>query len=133
MMSVAAKKAKGRRHQQFIRDCLLLIGKDYGIVDGDVVSTPMGVSGVDLQMSPAALRIFNLDIEAKNNESLNVSSTFFKHYEKYKNRPTTKLLVHAKNRTPALATILWDDYLSLLKDSIRYKNQKEKDEQKHST
>lgn len=104
-----------------IRDALRAIGAQYGLVDGDIESTGMGQSGVDILLSPAARKVFPLDVEAKNCEKLNVSTTFFDHHKKYADRPTTKLLVHAKNRTPALVTLLWDDFLSLLKDSLRLK------------
>jgi Tat protein secretion system quality control protein TatD with DNase activity len=126
-VKTSSAKAKGRRHQQAIRDALLEIGKAHGLEKDDIVSTGMGQSGVDIQFSPAALRIFNLDIEAKNRESLNVSTTFFDHHKKYANRSTLKILVHTRNRTEALVTLLWSDFLALLEESIKNKAQKELD------
>lgn len=74
----------------------------------------MGQNGVDVIESPAAKKVFDLAIECKNVETLNVFTTFWEHYEKYRNEPSLKLLVHAKNRAIPLVTMTWEQFLNLL-------------------
>lgn len=116
-MLTSSAKAKGRRLQQLVRDSLRSLGKAFGLVDGDgdIESRGMGQSGCDLILSPAAEKVFPFDIECKNRESLNVTSTFWKHYKKYQDRPTLKLLVHSRNHSEPLVTIRWEDFVQMLK------------------
>ncbi len=48
-ISIAARKAKGRRCQQLVRDA---IQAELSLLPGDIESTPMGVSGPDIKRSP---------------------------------------------------------------------------------
>jgi hypothetical protein len=112
-VNTASCKAKGRRLQQLVRDRLRNIGKKHGLEDGDVESTGMGQSGVDVLLSPAAYKIFPFDIECKNVEALNVVGVFQKHLNLYGNRATTKLLVHARNRTEPMVTLRLEDFLNI--------------------
>ncbi len=74
------------------------------MVADDIKSTSMGVSGVDVQLSPAAkLRFSDMAVECKNVESLNVVSTFIDHASKYPDR--LALLFHKKNRTAPMVTM----------------------------
>lgn len=62
-MKTSSAKAKGRKHQQNIRDILL---KEFPeLEEGDVESRGMGGAGVDLMLSPLARRLVGLSIEAK--------------------------------------------------------------------
>lgn len=117
-MKTSSAKAKGRRLQQAIRDALRDIGKHYGLEPDDIESRGMGQNGVDIILSPAAFRVFNLDIEAKNVEKLNVPATFFEHFKKYAERPALKILVHSKNRSEPLVTFRWEDFLEILAATI---------------
>ncbi len=74
----------------------------------------MGQCGEDIVLSPAARRICNAYVECKNCESLNVSTTFWKHYAKYRAASTLALLVHAKNRTEPTVTLRWADFVPIL-------------------
>jgi len=56
-------KAKGRELQKAIRDRIL--EKFSWLGEGDVESTSMGASGVDIKMSPLARKAFPVSIEAK--------------------------------------------------------------------
>ncbi len=56
-------KAKGRALQQAIRD--LILARFPWLGEGDVTSTSMGASGVDVQMSPLARKALPVSIEAK--------------------------------------------------------------------
>ena len=87
----------------------------------------MGQQGCDIVLSPAARKVYDLDIECKCVEALNVPATFFKHQQTHSKKPGLKILVHRKNRTQPLVTLLWADFLEMLKDSITLK---ERDKQK---
>jgi hypothetical protein len=119
-MKTSSAKAKGRRLQDLIRDTLRELGKQHGLEDADFTSAIMGTSGVDLIISPAGKKVLDLSIEAKNVEALNVMTTFYKHYEKYKDQPSLKVLVHSKNRTEPLITLQFKDFIALLTKSIAY-------------
>lgn len=82
-----------------------------GLEEDDCKSVSMGVSGVDVLLSPAARKVMDLAIECKNVENLNHSTVFWKHAEKYANFP---VLVSKKNRTEPIATLRLSDLLVLL-------------------
>ena len=69
-MKTSSAKAKGRRLQQKVRDLLLETFTE--LEPDDIRSTSMGVSGEDLQLSPAARKLIPFAIECKNQEKLNV-------------------------------------------------------------
>lgn len=75
-MSVRSAKAKGRKLQNWVAEQLLSILKK--VTSLDVRSTPMGVNGVDVQMSTAAYSQFPYDIECKNAERM---TTLYNYYE----------------------------------------------------
>lgn len=112
-MRTSSCKAKGRRLQDKVRDYLRLFGKQFGLVDDDIKSAIMGTTGVDIVLSPAAKAVLPLDIECKNREKLNVTTTFFKHYEKYAQKPTLKLLISSRNHQEPLVTLRWEDFIQL--------------------
>jgi len=64
MSSTAAKKAKGRKLQQHIRDRLYHWFPH--LTEGDIRSTSMGAGGEDIQLSPLAKQSIPFAIEAKN-------------------------------------------------------------------
>jgi hypothetical protein len=61
--TVASKKAKGRRLQQWVRDQILDLSKDFH--PEDVKSTPMGVTGEDVQLSRYVRDFFPYMVECK--------------------------------------------------------------------
>ena len=75
-MRPQSAKQKGRLAQQWVADQLLKIAKfvapGVDITEDDIRSTAMGQSGVDIQLSTAARKIFNFDIEVKQVERLNI-------------------------------------------------------------
>jgi len=70
-ISTSARKAKGRKLQQIVRDLILESFKEQLDPD-DVRSTSMGASGEDVLLSPMARKLFPFSIECKNVESLNI-------------------------------------------------------------
>lgn len=69
-MTPQSAKAKGRRLQQWVRNQLLIIAPT--LEEDDVRSTSMGNTGEDVQLSPAARKIFPVQIECKNKAKYSV-------------------------------------------------------------
>ena len=73
-MKPSSAKAKGRGFQQWVRDMLL---EQYSQLEpDDVRSTSMGCGGEDIQLSPAARRLFPFSVECKAQEKLNVYEAY---------------------------------------------------------
>jgi len=117
-MKTSSAKAKGRRLQQEVCRLLRELGKPYGLVDDDITSRGMGQSGTDAVLSPAARRVFNLAIECKNVQKLNVVTVFLEHFEKYKQDTSLKLLVHSRNHTEPMVTLRLSDFMEIFKNHI---------------
>lgn len=62
-IKTSSAKAKGRRHQQWVRDKVYETFPQ--LEEGDVLSTSMGAGGEDLKLSPAARRLFPYSVECK--------------------------------------------------------------------
>ena len=63
-IKTSSAKAKGRRHQQWVRDKILSLFPK-ALLPDDVRSTSMGAGGEDIQLSTAARRLFPYSIECK--------------------------------------------------------------------
>jgi len=59
----SSAKAKGRRHQQWVRDKILALFPK--LEPDDVRSTSSGAGGEDVQLSPAARKLFPYSVECK--------------------------------------------------------------------
>lgn len=59
----SSAKAKGRKHQQWVRDKILALFPK--LEPDDVRSTSMGAGGEDVQLSPAARKLFPYSVECK--------------------------------------------------------------------
>lgn len=73
-MKTSSAKNKGRRLQQWVRDQILETFEH--LEQDDVRSTSMGAGGMDIQLSPAAKKVFPFAVECKNQEALNVWKAF---------------------------------------------------------
>lgn len=69
-ISTQARKAKGRQLQQKVRDVILSTYPN--LEPDDCKSTGMGQGGEDIQLSPAARKVFSYSIECKRNKSFAV-------------------------------------------------------------
>ena len=67
---ISSRKAKARRLQQWARDQILESFPK--LEEDDVRSTPMGVNGPDVQLSPAAQACIPFEIECKASERVSV-------------------------------------------------------------
>lgn len=94
-----------------VRDAILKAFK--ALTQNDVRSTGMGQSGVDVQLSEAALKVFPYSVECKNKEKINVFAELEQTLENV--QPNTQpLLVIKKNRTPAYAVIPFEHFMELV-------------------
>lgn len=73
-MKTSSAKAKGRNLQQWTRDLLLKLFPS--LEQDDIKSTSMGVSGLDIQLSPAARKKIPLAIECKSRAKIGVYSFY---------------------------------------------------------
>ena len=108
-MKTQSAKAKGRRLQQAVRDGIL---KRFPMLEpDDVRSTSMGAGGEDVQLSPAARKVFPYQVECKNLASIAI----YKHYEQASGHNNHEpLLVVKQNRSKPLAIVDLDHFLDLL-------------------
>lgn len=74
-MKPSSAKAKGRKFQQEVRDAIL--HQFPSLEQDDVRSTSMGAGGEDIQLSPAARRLFPFAVECKHRASY----AFYKDYD----------------------------------------------------
>ncbi|QIN96830.1 hypothetical protein [Synechococcus phage S-N03] len=110
-MKPQSAKGKGRRLQQWFRD--LILENFTQLEPDDVRSTGMGQSGEDLQLSPAARRLFPYSVEAKNCERLNVWGAYEQAAANSgKHEP---LLVMKKNRKKPLVVLDAEAFMELVK------------------
>lgn len=78
-MKPSSAKNKGRLLQQWVRDKMYEHAPQ--LEEGDIKSTSMGAGGEDVQLSPAARRVYPMQIECKNLAKIAV-------YEYYKQAAT---------------------------------------------
>jgi len=111
-ITIASRKQKARKLQQKVRDRLLLETKDLGLVEGDIVSTPLGVTGVDVQLSPSAKKIIPFNIECKATQNLNIWSAL-RQAEANTDDNRITLVVFKRNNSETYATLKFDDLMKL--------------------
>lgn len=109
-MNTSSAKAKGRRLQQRVAELIRIM---FGLAEDDVSSTPMGVSGEDIKLSPAARKHFPFSVECKNTEKLNIWSAL--EQAESQNRKYKPLLVFSRNRSKDYCALKLKDLLLLLK------------------
>ncbi len=110
-MTPQSAKAKGRTLQQWIRNRLIDV---LGIKAEDIASRSMGAGGEDLMFSLAARSLFNYSLEAKNQEKVNVWSSY---EQAVANTPAgvEPLLVIKRNLHKPLAIVDADYFIALHK------------------
>ena len=69
-IKTSSAKAKGRKHQQYVRDKILSIFSS--LEPDDVRSTGMGQGGEDIQLSPAGRKLFPYSVECKSLKKIGV-------------------------------------------------------------
>ncbi len=107
-MKTSSAKGKGRRACKKAQEELLRVFPS--LEPDDIRVTPSGVPGEDLQLSPAARRLFPYQVECKNVEKLNIWEAF----EQAKTHGDyTPLLVYTRNRSDMMVTLRFEDFLKL--------------------
>lgn len=110
-MSARARKARGRRFQNQVREMIL---DHFPILEGsDVKTAVMGEGGKDIIFSASAERLIPFDIECKNQEALSVWSAFDQ-ARKNTSEGRVPLLVFTRNHAPTYAMLLLTDLLTLI-------------------
>ena len=110
-MTPSSAKAKGRTLQQAVRKALLAAFPQ--LEPDDVVSTPMGVQGSDIQLSPAARKVLPYQIECKNKATSQLHTYYNQAKTHGKYEP---LVIVKKNRAEVLVAMTLDHFLELLKN-----------------
>lgn len=110
-ITTQSAKAKGRRLQQTVRDSVLRTFPS--LEPDDVRSTSMGAGGEDVQLSPAARKLFPYSVECKNLAKIAV----FNYYEQSQTNAGNyePLVVIKQNRSKPLAVVDFDHFMELIK------------------
>lgn len=108
-ISTAARKAKGRSLQNKIKKSVL--SHFPHLENEDVKSTSMGQTGEDIQLSPAARKVFPYSVEAKKHKAFAVYGP----YEQASSNANgyEPLLVIEGDRKKPLAIIDFEHFMSL--------------------
>lgn len=110
-MKTRSAKAKGRRLQNTVRD---LIQEHFPHLHPDeVVSTQMGGSGVDIQLSPAARKVFPYSIECKNSEKIAIWSAL-EQAETNAKEGTVPALFFKRNRSKMYVALEAEHFFALI-------------------
>lgn len=108
-ISTSSAKAKGRKLQQHVRDRILDAYPD--LDPDDCRSTPGGVVGEDLQLSPAARAVFPYTVECKRRAKASIWTAY---QQAQRHGPHEPLLVVQADRGKPLAVISLDHLMTLL-------------------
>lgn len=109
-ISVAARKAKGRKLQKIVVDAILNIFP--GLTKRDVKSTSMGKSGEDVELSEAASKLFPFSVEAKWHENLNIWSAL--EQAESQNRELIPLAVFKRNGSKVFCALEFETFMKIL-------------------
>ena len=109
--SPQARKAKGRKFQQEIRQALLETFTN--LEDDDIINTSMGCGGTDLKLSPAAQKVVPYAIECKAQEKIALRQW----WEQAKANATDKLaplLITKQSRKEPLVVMDLKTFINLI-------------------
>jgi len=118
--TVQARKQKGRRLQQYVAKEILKLFPE--LTERDVRSTPMGVTGEDVQLSEKASALFPYSVECKNKESLSIWAEL-KQCEQ-DSRDLTPLLVFHRNNSKTYCSMEFEYFMKLLEEMEALKDYK---------
>ncbi len=112
-MLTSSCKNKGRALQKRIRDKILETFKS--LEPDDCRSIGMGQQGCDIQLSPAAKKLFNFAVEAKNQEKISIWSCL-KQAESNAKGDMVPLLVFSKNRSKTYVALEFDQFMKIISE-----------------
>ena len=111
-MKTASAKNKGRTLQKLIRDKILDTFPE--LEADDCKSTSMGAGGEDVQLSPAARRLFPFSVEAKSRASIGVYA-WYQQAKTNAPKDMEPLLVIKQNHSKPLVVIDLDAFMELVR------------------
>lgn len=109
--SVASRKAKGRRLQDYVRNIFRSVFKST-LEEDDIVSRQMGGSGTDVVLSPLARKMIPFDVECKNVENFNLNETL-KQAKANTKEGRIPLIVFTKNKEEVYVSLTMLDFLKI--------------------
>ena len=109
MISTSARKAKGRRLQNKVRELLI---EKFDLHPDDIKTAVMGESGEDIRLAHSARKKFPFSVECKNQEKLNIWSSLEQAEDNANDY--TPLLIFKRNRSKTYVTLSLEDFLELL-------------------
>jgi len=101
---------KGHRSEKPFAE-LAKIREEFELPEEDVVVTPAGVKGVDVQLSNRARECFPFAVEAKNQEAINIWQSL-KQVQGHDDS-LTPLLVFKRNRSEVFCALSFVDFMRL--------------------
>ena len=111
MISTSARKAKGRRLQNKVRELLI---EKFDFHPDDIKTAVMGESGEDIRLAHSARQKFPFSVECKNQEKLNIWSSLEQAEENSGNH--SPLVIFKRNRSKTYAVLEFDELLKLLNE-----------------
>lgn len=111
-MKTSSAKSKGRRACQETKE--LLHKYVSSLEDGDIVVTPSGVTGVDVYLSPSALKKIPLTIECKNQESIQIWKALEQSESHAKCTPYSPALFFRRNRSDLYVALKAEDFIRMI-------------------
>jgi hypothetical protein len=115
-ISVASRKAKGRRSQKQIAECISKITNIPVQKDGDIESRPMGQSGRDIILRGKAKdRFIFHGIECKAQEALNIWQALAQ-AEEHGGKP---IVFFKRNRSETYVAMKADDFFELYELALK--------------
>ena len=97
--------------QKVAKDLLTLFPQ---LEPDDVKSTSMGAAGEDVQLSPAARRLFPYQIECKNKATSQLHTYYKQALSHGKHEP---VVICKMDRDIVLATVSWEHFQKLIKEN----------------
>ena len=112
-ISTASRKSKGRALQQKVRDAILEAFPT--LEPDDCKSTAMGQGGEDVQLSPAARKLFPYSTECKRHKAFAIYGPYEQAYTNSKG--IQPLLVIQGDRKKPLAVLDFEHFMELSKNA----------------
>jgi hypothetical protein len=109
-MKPSSAKDKGRKLQQWVRDKLLEGAPE--LEQDDIKSTSMGAGGEDVQLSPAARKVYPAQFECKNRAKIAVYQDYQQAMTHGKHEP---VVILKQNYAKPLALVDAEWFFKLLK------------------
>ena len=105
-MKCRSAKNKGLKLQNMIRDILI---EKYNLNTNDIISTPMGSNGRDIQLYGDNYKLISWCIECKNKESIGISATI-EQINNYNKNNDKRIIFIKKNRGNIYVIFNNDDF-----------------------